>query len=345
MIPHTSQRPYSRQGEERGFSLVELLAAMCILALLLAILLSVTNQTTSTVKQAMFKIDAFGTARAAQDIVTQRLSQATLNTYWDYYDTSGSRRTADNASNFSPIAYGRASDLQFVIMQNTQTTATTGQEIYFQAPVAFSSSQTYQSTRGLLNTCAYFVRYGNDQSFSPGVVTAKRWRYRLMEAIQPTEDLQIYQNAGNNSVWIPPLSGTSSTASSPVADNVVAMIVWPRLSVVQNPTGDQLTPDYTYDSKNYQGATGYQKITANQLPPMVQISFIIIDEPSAIRIDTHSSTPPPEIAAALAGKFIKSTVAAYQEDLDDVAEKLVAKHINYRILTSLVVLRESKWSK
>lgn len=328
-----------------GFTILELLVATTILALLLVVLLSVTNQATTTVKQANFKIEAFASARGAQDLVAQRLSQATLNTYWDYYNASGKNRTVGNASSFVPAKFGRASDLQFLVIQNTQTMATSGQEIYFQTPEAYSNNQNYQSTQGLLNSCGYFVRYGDDSQFcpTPALTLSRRWRYRLMQGMKPTESFQNYSEAASGTTsWATALSDTTSTFVRPVADNVIAMIVW---SV--DPKGDSLTSDFTYNSKGYIAASTdpTKSVTANQLPPTVQITFVVIDEPSANRIDTHSSTPPAVIASALSGKFVISTDTQFKSDLNDLAAKLNDSHINYRIFTSSVVLRESKWSK
>lgn len=319
---------------------------MTILSLLLVLLMTLTGQATTTVKQATFKIEAFGAARAAQDLVSQRLSQATLNTYWDYYDATGKRRTdiSDNANalkSYTPVKYGRASDLQFVVKNNTTTP---GQELYFQSPVAYSDSPNYQSVQGLLNTSGYFVRYGSDADFRPGPVSKNRWRYRLMQAIEPTEKFDIYSQAKQGSTWPADLSNPQKNDVEPVADNVIAMIVWPRLSPAEDTAGTKLTTDYTYDSKNYSG-TGYTKINANQLPPTVQVTFIVIDELSANRLDTNSSAPPAVISSALQGKFTSSSATQYQQDLDDVTKALADAHINYRVFTAPVVLRESKWSE
>lgn len=327
-----------RRKGRAGFTVLELLVAATVLLLLLGMLLSVTTNTTATVKKVSNTVEAFAAARAGFDLISQRLAQATLNTYWDYYDASGARRTNANASGFRPANYGRASDLQFLVRQTTTPGTTAGQEVYFQTPEAFSDNTNYQSTEGLLNVCGYFIRYGNDDSFRPAVVGSQRWRYRLMQALEPTEKLQVYKTAGSTT-WADALSSDfTSPYVRPVAENVIALIVWPRLSAGEDKVGNSLTTDYTYDSK----AGNYQSKTANQLPPTVQISFIAIDEASASRLDTHSSTPPAEITAALSGKF--TNVSNYKNDLDAVAKALSTKRINYRILTTSVVLLESKWS-
>ncbi len=337
---------FPRQSEispRGGFTLIEVLLGMAILSMLVVLLLSATNQASSTVKRATNAIEAFAAARAAQDLISQRLSQATLNTYWDYYDSSGNQQST-NTNTFLPAAFGRASDLQFVVNQNTDIPATAGQEIYFHTPEAFSGTTNYQSIQGLLNSCGYFVRYGSDTTFRPTLLnTPLRWRYRLMQSIEPTEFFSVYTNSallGTNQTWTTNLS-SNTNYMHPIADNIIAMIVWPRLSPNEDPAGTNLTLNYTYDSKNYTG-TSYTNSWANQLPPIVQITFIAIDEPSAVRMDTLSSTPPAIITTALNGKF--TNVTNYQADIDSVMATLASNAINARVLNASVVLRESKWS-
>jgi uncharacterized protein (TIGR02599 family) len=161
-----------------------------------------------------------------------------------------------------------------------------------------------------------------------------------MQSIEPTENFSVYTNAGASQTWTTNLS-SNTNYMHPIADNIIAMIVWPRLSPNEDPTGTNLTLNYTYDSKNYTG-TNYTTNTANQLPPTVQITFIAIDEPSAVRMDTLSSTPPAIITTALNGKF--TNVTNYQSDLDSVMATLTASRINARVMNASVVLRESKWS-
>ena len=339
-----------------GFTLVELLVASSVLVLLLGLLMSATDSASSTVSYATKKIEAFASTRGVFDIVTQKLSIATLNTYWDYYDGNGNRRTSTNSDTFVPKTYGRASDLQFLVRQNTQN-GNYGQEVFFQTPEAFSASADYQSTQGLLNACGFFVRYGSNSSFRPNIMsqasasTSLRWRYRLMQALEPTEKFSVFQSApSDNTAWADSIGNNDQTDPSdsskplvkPLGDNIIALIVWPRLSAGENPDGTTLTTDYTYDSqKSPAGAS--KPITFNQLPPTVQITMVIIDEASASRIDTHSSVAPTAIEDALKDKFRK--VNQYQQDLNDLESALVDKHINYQILNTSVVLLESKWSQ
>lgn len=333
--------------------MIELLVASSVLILLLSLLLSATNSASTTIRYATVKIEAFSSARAAFDIVSQKLSQATLNTYWDYYDASGNRRTSATAY-FVPATYGRASDLQFLVRQNKKNESY-GQEIFFQAPEAFSANLAYQSTQGLLNACGFFVRYGSNATFRPNVMKdvtgSLRWRYRLMGVIESTENFNIYQKAPTDDTsWADAISSedtdpndSSKPLTKPLVDNVIALIAWPRLSLEDDPDGTKLTDNYSYDSQNSGGATATQRTTFGQLPPTVQVTMVIIDEASASRLDTGNSSSPKILEDALKGKF--RSVSQYQRDLDDLGTALSANHINYQILNTSVILRESKWSQ
>src|SRR5687768_5582133 len=119
-----------------GFSLVELIVGLGILTLLMVLLFGVINQTSSVVRQTTAQVDAYQQARSAFDLMGKALSQATLNTYWDYYDSANERRTPTNAATFRPKKYGRASDLQFLVTQNGHL----GQKVFFTAPLAHSNN-------------------------------------------------------------------------------------------------------------------------------------------------------------------------------------------------------------
>ena len=67
----------------RGFTLVELIVAVGLLAIVLLLLASMTNSTASIWRLTSGKIEEFRSAGNAFDALTRRLSQATLNTYWD----------------------------------------------------------------------------------------------------------------------------------------------------------------------------------------------------------------------------------------------------------------------
>jgi uncharacterized protein (TIGR02599 family) len=308
--------------DTRAFTLVELLVAISVLIILLGLLLAITATVSKTVLYTSTKIDAFAAGRAGFDLMSQKLSQATLNTYWDY----------DNPA--APTVYYRQSDLQFLVVQNEQF-AGYGQEVYFPAPENYSTDNTVRSTDGLLNACSFFIEYGPDTNFKPGAVGPTHYRYRLMQGLEPTENFGAYGSSSSSWPAVPAFSasnsastvqtqwttywtswaaywgnftasassapawvanitnagtGTLKSAVNPLANNVIAMIVWPRLNAIDDPTGNKLTTNYTYDSQ-YKALTmtgpggTEQPLTANQMPPTIQVTMIVISEASATQID------------------------------------------------------------
>ena len=405
----------ARGTSRRGFTIVEMMVSCVVLALLLTILLSATNHATSAVTHASGQIEAFSAARAGLDTMTLSLSQATLNSYLDYYDNSGTSRSgyalahSGSTQGFVPLRYGRVSDLVFLIRQRgavgSNSGTGSGQEIYFITPQAYSTHADYQSTQGLLNACGYFIQYGNSGSFSPSLITtgAGRNRYRLMQALQPTETLQIanYLSAqGTNhtgtdpSIWkATPGTGSAGWAESvkasaiPLADNVIAMIIWPRLSASDEAASGAfsqsgaaaLSPgssiggrawsgstsgisDFSYDTQfatlpvaatNSRWAGGgsvyVQYPWVNQLPPRLQVTLVVIDEASAARIESQKNGGPqaneePSVIVNALAKAPFNMASKFQTDMDALTKELANNHINYRVLTTTIPLRESKWS-
>lgn len=340
---------FSLSSIRRGFTLIEMLVAMTVLIVLLGLIVAVTNSVSTTMRRASAGIDALAGARAGFDTMNRTLAQATLNTYWDY----------DNP--VAPTVYLRQSDLQFLIRQNVQN-AGYGQEVYFAAPESYTQDSSLRSTRGLLNACGFFVRFDSSKAFQPTTIGGEKYRYRLMCGIQPTESLGIYKKpvrvaADSDSVyrakvqaywdsrdWITPIANSGTTgAMSPLAENVIALIAWPRLSGTEDAAGTKLTPDgkFVYDSQS-SATVVPQKITANQLPPVIQVTMIAISEAAAARLE-NGATPPADIEQALAGRF--TDVTKYQSDLDAVRKALSDKRIEHQVFNTAVPLRESKWSK
>lgn len=316
-----------------GFTLVEVLVSTVVFVLLMGIVSSVFSQASSTIRSASAQIDASQSGRTGFDVITQRLSQATLGTYWDYH-------YPNNDSTKPPDRYTRRSDLHFLIAANGNSHA-----LFFQAPEATSQNPGYQRTQGLLNACGYFVQYCNDDPNDtthpnyqrPTHAAKSRWRYRLMQAVQPTENLAVFTDAASSG-WTAAVKNTAW----PIADNVIALVAWPRLTAAEEtaggqPAGTQLTPNYLYDSRN---GTATQLA---QLPPMVQVTMVLIDETSAVRMDS-GATPPTAIENALAGKFKDCSVAQYTKDLSDLQAALNTARVRYTTLNTGVTLRESKWS-
>lgn len=360
----------SRSRAKGGFTLVEILVAATITVILVAILLRITTLASTTVNLSTQALTAFTSARSAFDIMTQNLSQATLNSYYDYYDASGNRRTNSNVNSFAPATFGRASDLQFIVRANQQE-ARYGQEVYFQSPRAYSTDAALQSSSGLLNACGYYIVFGGNQLYEPTAVTgqiaagktAEKYRYRLMQAMEPTEKFKVFTSTAVSSntdqtTWLtniqnPPTQGSAYVA--PLADNVIALVVWPRMSVNDDNTGFKLLPGnyaYTYDSQGNvapkapttPGQIYSQAITADQLPPDVMVTMVVLDESSAAQMAVASgASAPTKLESALLNKF--ATADQYSNDLTALANNLTALHLNFQFFSTTVSMRESKWTQ
>lgn len=325
----------SRKGP--AFTLIELLVATAILSLVLVLILSVIGQATTVWRRSTDKIESFQGARMAFDILTRNLSQATLNSYLDY----------DNPS--QPKKYLRKSELKFLCTNAGGAglgTPGTGQAVFFQAPASLTNdTPNFGGLEGLLNTVGYYVEFGSDAAQKPNFVRAPdKYRYRLMQLLVPTEDNKVYSASSNG--WITNFSDDAL----PVADNIIALIIRPQdpgmKSVPASLPGVQppdLTTDYEYDSSESFGTV--QPLTSNQLPPVIQVTMVAIDETAAKRMQGSASNPPSEIANALGGKF--TNPAAYEADLRALENALNGAQppIPYRIFSSAVPIRESKWTK
>lgn len=292
---------------------MELLVSSALLMIMLGLILGIANHTSKAVHQSMGQLDAFQRARLAFDTLSQKLSQATLNTYWEY----------DNPTN--PTRYLKHSDLHFLVKTRGH-----GQALYFQVPAAHSAHSNLSQTRGMLNACAYYVEFGNDDAVRPQHVSTKRWRYRLMQSIQPAEEFKVYTEPGLN--WV---AGVEAK-SWPLADNVIALIVWPRLRATEDADGTELSPDYQYDSRD--GSALQQA----QLPPVVRVTLVVLNEASAARLD-QGATPPAVIENALNGKFLAAS--GYAAELADLETALTSAHLQYEVLDTTVSLEGAKWTR
>jgi uncharacterized protein (TIGR02599 family) len=186
-----------------------------------------------------------------------------------------------------------------------------------------------------------------------------------MVGLQPTEQLQIFNRPARTASqsesayraavqtywdalgWITSLQNSPSAVGSsvtPVADNVIALIAWPRLPSSEDPDGFSLITADSFDYNSQASALILpQKITANQLPPVVEITMIAISEASAARLDDKTGNPPAVIQTALNGRF--EDVSKYRDDLKAVSDALSNAHVEFQIFSTSVPLRESKWSK
>jgi uncharacterized protein (TIGR02599 family) len=344
----------------RAFTLVELLVSMALLAVVMLVTATIVNHTRGVWQQTTGKIAAFRESRAGFESLTRRLSQASLNTYFDYVDASNRtpKEVEEAGGVFTPDQYLRQSELHLVTGQASSLvpaaagTTHPGHGTFFQAPLGFSSTPATGDAdlANLLNAVGYYVEYGSDDAWRPsflsGIIPPKN-RYRLMQMLQSTERLGIYENSftdANRFDWFQTPLANATSPARPVAENIIMAIVWPRRS--ENDPGTPLTTDYSYDTKAY--LSGTNQISRNQLPPYVQVTLVAIDEPSAARLEEkYGGSAPLLQPGALFTESPDPTnpiSTKLNDDLEQLTDFLADENLNYRVFTTNVLIRQAKFS-
>lgn len=319
------RRALRRPARQGAFTLVELLVAVSILTVLLVIVSSMVSQTSQVWRSTNSRIEAFQGARLAFSTLVRNLSQTTLNTYWDY----------DNPN--QPQRYIRQSELHFIVDQAEALlpadpqTEYYGQGIFFQSPANKAEQAAYEGLSGLLNASGFYVAYGSDEPWLPQHLTSQaRNRFRLIGWLESSENLKVYMQGGHD--WI----GTQSGQSYPLANNVIALVIWPR----EQDRGTSTLNSYQYDSRA--GARNSpQPVTANQLPAVLEVAMVAIDEASAFRLGEELKAT---IDECLEGLFATDPSAKFTSDLDELETRLSERNVEHRIFMSSITLREAKWS-
>ncbi len=429
----------------KGFTLVELLVSMAITVGLLLVMMSVVSGVNHTWQYTSSKVYEFRESRDAFEALTRRISQATLNTYWDY----------NNPNN--PTSYQRQSQLRFIsgvatgiagsgsVLNTTNDNYHPTHAIFFQAPLGYTQAhtsgtdplQSIDQLENLLNTWGYFIEWNTDgatatNAFSalqlkpPFVTSPDRYRFRLMEMMEPSENMALYQYTSGpdttgssprntNYVTNPQLanlyapSGVTPGLNEPngpitgrewftnwlfgpagstypngsqahsIAENVIALILLPQLST-QGQTQSQtqaggttypayaLAPHYNYDSSsvgdtylttNGKPGTDGNLNSRNQLPPIVQVTLVAIDETSARRMEAT-------LPAGFGGKDpfgiaqgnLFQNAANYSQDLAQLEANIqqtavgsvqpavtLPNGLKYSVYTTNVAIKAAKWSR
>ena len=334
--PHALSRS-SKDDERRpscglpgGFSLLELIVAMAVLAIMAVMMLSVTSSAQRLAKQTTSRVEQFREARRAFERINQTLSQATLNPYWDYVDLNGKPRTTNTS--FTPAKYFRLSELRYLQTNASALAAPRGGTMaggsaFFQAPLG--KSDTVSGLNSLLNTVGFFIERGSDSSLRPPTVTAAaKTRYRLFELLEPTENLTIYGLTSGNSTYggtnwfTTPLA--NATNSHRLADNIVALVFQAQYTAANSTP----TNSFNYTSTP-QGVGLTQAVEENNLPPNVRVTMIAVDETSARRIADQN--------IALTDATNDTLLATLEQQLSD-------NRLNFRRFESTVSIGPAKWS-
>lgn len=378
-----------------GFTILELLVAMAVMALLMVVIGGMFSAVSKSWKSSTGRAASFAAARAAFEAMSRNLSQATLATYLSYADSSGNpvplinpsfKPSSGNVTRSSvPTQYLRMSELHFLTdnaaklfaaTSNSTTgnsTATTGQAVFFQAPTGFVQLQDNRPKSSLLNVLGYYIEFGTDDTFKPGAVSKlvpTRSRYRLMEVAQPAERNGIYESTCEldsstglakyvyDLDWLKKLILIAPTAftpleKQPLAENIITMAFLPRLSPAQSTNPAELTSDYSYDSRVWEvtGSSGDSRLR-NQLPPLIELIVVAIDEPSAQKLAQlyggADGSSPPFADGSVRSKVDLDTLfkdpTKLEADILTLEDGLNKLKVSYRIFRTTVAMHGAKWT-
>jgi len=342
------ERQVRQTAGHAAFTLVELLVSMALLALIMVLLAVMTSSTANTWRYTAGRIEQFKGASNAFDAMTRKVAQATLNTSWDYHYPG-------NDPSKQPDRYVRESTLRFLCGKTDALVKTSSprrptQGIFFHAPLGYvDDPQDFGGLDNLLNTWGYYVEFNKDNrpAFLDSIPNPpmSRYRYRLMELMEPSNDLSIYTKSSGDDTYAGHEWFTDALSAAPapvhvLAENVVALVLLPKLSKTEDPSGVKLAPNYTYDS-TVTNPNDPSLDSKNQLPPVVQVTLVAIDDASAGRIAKGANVP--AFDAELDNLFLDAT--RFDDDLQTLQTTLATQHISYRVFTSNVSLRGAKWSR
>lgn len=247
--------------------------------------------------------------------------------------------------------------------------------------VQATESDTVANTESMVNLLCgrgYFVEWGDDLPFRPPFLSQApfsqtvpvRNRLRLMEYSPTAEMNSIYStanrlvaddgtvNTSNTRNWFQDAltsvvqdSETSATVAftRPIAENILALVISPQLESTSN-TPTSIAPNYLYDSlllgpsvstENPQG-------TQHVLPPLLKVTMIALDERSGEQLSSNSTL---KNSLLLQVGALFTSAASFAADLDgtdddpgEVEQLLLENKLNYRIFTTTIALKQSRWS-
>lgn len=357
--------PFPIRFGRAAFTLVEVLLSVTVLSLIMTLLVNTLAVTQRVYTGAQSRVEQFREARVAFESITRRLSQATLNTYWDYNDPN------------APTRYVRQSELHFIcgpaaaLLTQSGLDTKLGHAVFFQAPMGVADDSAYRELNSSLNAWGFYLsfeedtRLGTRPSFLGTRLDARR-RCRLMEFSQPTERLQVYVPPGgapsgfkgmntapfaattawyNNQQLVRDSSVTPPLLQSrPLAENIIALVFSPRSPVPSGTSSARdydIAPDYSYDSRRFlsEPASPVASLSRHQLPPTVQVTMVALDEASASRYEREGGS-----TADLADAAWFKEATKHEADLLALTDRLSSLKLDHQVFTTTVSIRSAKWS-
>lgn len=344
-------------SRRHGFSLVEVALSMVILSIILLVAVQVLGQTQRTWKRGVARVEQFREARMAYESITQNVRQAILNTYQAYQYNNGETPTIPQSKTQLPTKYIRQSELQFVtgqaqtLLPGTSAAMLVTHAMFFQARLGLSERDGYEGLNRLLCGRGYFIMHGSDDAFRPPHVTTTRSRFRLWEYRPPAEENTVYAvkpgqwfNKAATNVISSGETIDEPADTRPIAENIVALIISPQVTsddaAYKKTKPWWIAPNYSYDSTKLVNTTSDSpQGTQHMLPPRVVVMLVAIDEASARNLADRNEEAMPELVPK--GAFTNRD--DLQTDLKTLEAKLRSEQLNYRVFSSTINMRNSKW--
>jgi uncharacterized protein (TIGR02599 family) len=330
-----------RPQRAAAFTLVETLTACAVFMIILMLMLVMTSNLTRITSRGTASINAFQEARTAFETVQRMLSQAVLNSYWDYDSPT------------APAHYLRASELHFVTGPSadlTNLSDTVGSAIFCQAPLAMTSGTALRTQTDLLNTLGFYVRFSESPDvpdfLSDQKEQTKAWR--LWMVLEPTEELKVYSSYSGKPQAPSDLSWFQTQLTIPennhvLANNVILFLVRAGYS---DANGDW-KESFVYNSRGASETnTSPQAPEIHQIPPMLHITLVTIDSATATKLLGQSGGQPYDLLPP--DTFIDA--AKYRDDIETLNQHFNSRPLGgipleYRIFETTVNVTSSKWSR
>jgi uncharacterized protein (TIGR02599 family) len=215
-----------------------------------------------------------------------------------------------------------------------------GHSVFFQAPLGYFTNTSSTNPPGSLNPCGFFVAYGNDPTKPNLAGINDRPRFRLYQWLPSSESLTVTSNSGRitNSAWVTPIDGVR-----PLAENIIAFVI--RVPSTNSSGYSTNATNYGWDSLTA-WSSGSQPAQMHQLPPLVNVTMVAVEEAAVNRLAGNADTPADASSAMGIANFstLFTDEAQYDADLLRLETALSAKNIPYRTFTTTVPLRGSRWS-
>lgn len=327
-----------RSRNMAAFTLVELLVSMFVLIIIFLITASIIEATQRAWRRTDSMISQYREARTSFETMGRRIAQAQLNPRLEY-----------EYEDMLPIRYRKGSKLHFVCGPASELIGDNhihpGHAIFFQAPLGMTADHRYRDFNHLLNAWGYFIEFGSDEAWMPGIARESkqvqpRYRFRLMEFRQPSEELSIYKEfSPAEGDWYRRHLAPRNVAV--IAENVIGLVIAPQSPGDEDP--DWMAPNYAYSSQIplTKADSTLAKITEHELPPVIRMTLIAIDEDTAIQQQGEDTKPPEKLQLSAIAPF--TDAQNYENDMKTLEAHLRKSEIEFRVFSTSIAIRNAKW--